>query len=357
MRRAALIALQIVLATPAFAAAAQDPGGRAPVAVVAQRVEAAPFAPRLVLRGRTEADRRVEVSAQTAGLVAAPPIRKGAVVAAGAPLCVLDPGERPAALAEAEAMLLQAQADHEAGQALARRGFTAETDALARAARLETARAMVDRARIDIARLTIAAPFAGVLETDTAELGAFLRPGDVCATLIALDPILLTAFAAERDVDRLTEGAPASATLVTGRAVEGVVRFVSRAADQATRTYRVEVAAPNPDLSIRDGMSAEIMVDLAPVPGHRIPRSALTLDDGGRLGVRLVADGAARFAPVAILGEEAGGVWVSGLPDPADLIVVGQEFVGEGMAVRVASPEEAAGMPPGLAAGASGANP
>jgi membrane fusion protein, multidrug efflux system len=204
---------------------------------------------------------------------------------------------------------------------------------------------MVQRAQIEIARLTIAAPFAGALETDTAELGALLRPGDVCASLIALDPIKLVGFAAERDVEKLAVGAPASATLVTGRRVEGRIRFVSRAADPDTRTYRVEVEVANPDLSIRDGMSAEIAADLAPVPAHLIPRSALTLGDDGRLGVRLVEDGRARFAAVATLGEEAGGVWVAGLPDPAEVILVGQEFVGEGMRVSVTPAEQRGARP------------
>jgi multidrug efflux system membrane fusion protein len=313
--------------------------------VVAATIAAQPHGPRLVLRGRTEADRQVEVKAQVSGLVVSEPIRKGAVVAAGAPLCVLDPGERPAALAEAEAMLKQTELDYSAGQTLAKRGFSAETEILSRGAKLEAARAMVQRAQIEIARLTIAAPFSGALETDTAELGALLQPGDVCASLISLDPIALVGFVAERDVEKLAVGAPASAALVTGRQVEGRIRFVSRAADPDTRTYRVEVEVANPDLSIRDGMSAEIAADLAPVPAHLIPRSALTLGDDGRLGVRLVADGRARFAAVTTLGEAPGGVWVAGLPDPAQVIVVGQEFVGEGMRVTVSPAAEREARP------------
>jgi len=162
-----------------------------------------------------------------------------------------------------------------------------------------------------------------------------LQPGAVCATLIALDPILLVGYAAERDVDKLAVGDPATARLANGRAVEGAIRFVSRAADEATRTFRVEVAAANPALDIRDGMTAEIMVALSAAPAHLVPQSALTLDDAGRLGVRLADGGAARFVPVTIMGEAAGGVWLDGLPPRATIIVVGQEFVSDGHPLTV----------------------
>lgn len=330
-------------------ASAQDAGAgaRPPAAVVAVASVAQPFQDRIVLRGRTEADRRVDVPAEISGLVASPPIRKGARVAAGDPLCVLDPGERPAALAEARAYLRQMEVEHEAALRLSQRGFTAETESLTRAAKLEGARAQLMRAELDMRRLTIAAPFDGMLESDTAELGALLQPGAVCATLISLDPILLVGFAAERDVDRLAPGAPASARLANGREVAGTIRFVSRAADEATRTFRVEVAAPNADGAIRDGMTAEIAVALPPRPAHLVPQSALTLDDAGRLGVRLADGGVARFAPVTILGEavggkDGGGVWLDGLPPEAQIIVVGQEFVSDGHRLAVTLADTAA---------------
>ncbi len=332
---AALAAAAAVAAADETIPAAEPAVARATVEVVAVRSTARPYEDQLVLRGRTEADRRVDVRAQIAGLVSSEPIRKGAIVKRGDPLCELDPGERPAMVAEAQANLRQAQVEYDAAVQLSQRGFTAETESLTRAARLEAARAQLLRAEIDIERLRIVAPFAGVLESDTAELGALLQPGTVCATLISLDPIALVGFAAERDVDRLRVGAPARARLVTGRMVEGTIRFVARSADDETRTYRVEVAAPNAALDIRDGMTAEVMIGLPSAPAHFLPSSALTLSDAGRLGVRVVQGGEARFMGVEIMSDAPGGVWLAGLPDEVEVIVVGHEFVTEGSAIEV----------------------
>ena len=68
---------------------------------------------------------------------------------------------------------------------------------------------------------------------------------------------------------------------------------------------------------------------------HRLPQSALTLNNDGQLGVRLVGpDDIVAFAPVEVLRDEVDGIWVSGLPERADVIVVGQDFVTRGVRVK-----------------------
>ena len=316
-----------MLAWPAPPAAAAQP---APTAVVTLRSVAEPHGRILVLRGRTEADRTVEVRAEEDGLVADEAVRRGTVVKAGDVLCRLAEGERPAALAEARAAVIQAESDYQAAERLSERGFTAQTETLSRLARLEAARAQLLRAQLAVDRLEMRAPFDGVLEEDGAERGALLRPGDLCATVTAIDPMLLVGYAPEREVDSLSVGMPATGTLVTGRQVEGTVRFIARSAEPQTRTFRIEVAVPNPDLAIRDGITAEIVVRLDGVKAHRLPQSALTLGDDGTLGVRVADDGTARFMPVQVIDEVAGGMWVTGLPETVEVIVIGQEFVADG---------------------------
>ena len=307
---------------------------RPPVKVVAYRSTAQPVQGAVLMRGRTQAHRSVDLRAETPGLVISDPKRAGARLAAGDVLCQLDPGEREARLLEAEARFAQAQADADAAEALVTRGITAENTAIARRAALQAAQAAVRAAEIDMDRLTLEAPFDGVLETDAAEIGSLLRIGDECASIIALDPIKLVGFVAEADVDSLSFGQTAFARLVSGREMAGSISFISRSADDTTRTFRVEIMAQNPRGEVRDGLTAEIIVPLASGEAHLAPQNALTLDDAGRLGVRLVQDGRARFAPVEILRESREGLWLGGLPAQADIIFVGQEYVADGRAVE-----------------------
>lgn len=321
------------------------------IEVRAMRSRAQALERRLELRGVAEAARRVEVRAQTEGRVISTPKRKGARVAKGELLCRIEPGGRPAELASVKARLAQAEADARASGTLARRGFSAEVKVAADTAALEAARSAVAAMELDLARTAIGAPFTGRLEGDAAETGVLLQSGDVCATLIDLDPIRLVGFAPETEIFALKPGLAVEARLLDGTAIAAKLTFVARSADLDTRTYRVEATAQNAAEKVRDGATVLMRISKAPASAHRLPHSALTLNDAGRLGVRLVergqdADGEpverARFAAVEVLRDDKDGVWLSGLPERANVILIGQEFVGDGSLIRARYKDDAA---------------
>lgn len=317
------------------------PDARA-VPVVARTFTARMIENAVILRGQTEAARSVEVRAETSGKVVSEPIARGAAVTAGQVLCRLDEGTRAATLAEAQARLAEAQLNNRNAEALQAGGYSAETRTISTRATLQGAEATLEAAQRDLARLDITAPFAGVLEDETAELGSLLQPGGLCARVIQLDPIRLVGFVAEADVGRVTLGAPAGGRLVDDRDVIGTVSFVARSADTATRTFRVEITVPNPDLAIRDGQTADIAVATKGTMAHLIPGSALTLDDTGALGLRIVdTDSRALFVPVQVMRDTVDGIWVSGLPETAQVITLGQEYVVDGVLLAVTLQEAA----------------
>ena len=337
-----LAALFVLAVLPVFGAHGADENTETPGASVAVlKSSARPFVDTLVLRGRTEANRSVDIQSEIAGLVTSPPREKGSLVKAGDTLCQIRTGDREAEMTEANARLIEAQTEFEAAEQLSQKGFASTTAAKNKSALLEAAKARVLRAEINLKRLTITAPFDGILISDTAELGSLLQNGSVCASLIALDPIKFVAFAPERSVDALKMGAEVDAKLITGRKLKGEITYIARSADRDTRTYLVEAETANEDLSIRDGMTAEMLISLDGVDAHYLPQTALTLDNDGQLGVRLAVNDVARFLPVEVLRDEPQGVWISGLPETADVIIVGQEFVidGQKLSVTYVDPE------------------
>ncbi|MEM8537795.1 MAG: HlyD family efflux transporter periplasmic adaptor subunit, partial [Pseudomonadota bacterium] len=143
-----------------------------------------------------------------------------------------------AAVRGAEAALVSAEAGLKAAQS----GLESVAAGIeAAVAGRQSAQALVDSAKREIERLRITAPFAGLLESDSAELGSLLQDGNLCATVIQLDPMMLVGFVPETQVALLEMGAPASGKLASGDMVEGEVVFISRAGDEVTRTFRVEI--------------------------------------------------------------------------------------------------------------------
>ncbi|OWY04116.1 efflux RND transporter periplasmic adaptor subunit [Thioclava sp. IC9] len=330
-------------ATPAEQAQQVEETGTPAVPVQAMVSTAEPLDQGVLTRGQTEAARRVEVRAETTGKVISEPLGKGAQVEKGQLLCKLDPGTRPAALAEAQARLTEARLNATAAERLKEGGYRSETATASAQSALEAATAAVEAAQTELARLEITAPFAGLIEEDTAELGSLLSAGGLCATVIQLDPIKLVGYVPETEIDRVQSGAMVGARLATGREVMGKVTFVSQSADAATRTFRIEAEAPNGDQSIREGQTVEMIVAADGTKAHFLPASAMTLNDQGKLGVRLAVDGVARFAPVDFLRDTPEGVWLAGLPESATVIVVGQDYVTEGSPVAVTLVDHAPG--------------
>ncbi len=407
---AGIVYMLIMERDAVFRFAGIDPAGEAEVASVSKNTETTETAPdedaikrvsvvvmssraqvidsAVVLRGRTEAVRQVTVKAETSGAITSEPLRKGAMVEAGQVLCEIDAGTRTAQVTEARARLASARAglpvararvteaealrveadiNNRAATKLIEGGYASESRVASTRASVSTAEANVESARSgleaatsiveaaaaavalaekEMERITIEAPFAGLLETDTAELGTLLSAGAPCATVIQLNPMKLVGFVPETQVEKVELGAPAGARLVSGTELSGAVTFLSRSADPLTRTFRVEIEVPNPGLLIRDGQTADIGIAAAGEPAHLLPASALTLDDHGLLGIRHAAMGEtgpeAAFLPVLFLRDTPEGVFVAGLPEEVDVIVVGQEYVTDGVPLKLTWREEGA---------------
>ena len=291
----------------------------------------------IILRGRTEAARTVITRSETAGVVVAAPATEGSFVAKGQILCRLSVDARQAALDQTRAALKSRQLQREAAAQLAEKGFRSQTQVLEAQANLDAAQAGVRQAEIVLNQVNIRAPFAGVFDKRDAEIGTYLAPGQACGTMIELNPLLVVGDAPETEAGKLRVGATAQARLVSGQILTGRVRYVSREADAQTRTYRVEIVAQNPGNSVRSGLSSDLRIEAGSGSAHLVPVSALVLDAAGRQGIRQIVNGdRVAFAPVTVLEETSGGVWVSGLKGSVQIITVGQSFVADGQKVKVA---------------------
>ncbi len=346
-----LLAVVAWMASPYFGFGAQKGvSGAAPAAVRpgesekprmrvrARWSEARPVARQLVLYGHTEADRRVQLEAEIEGRILALPVAKGDLVRAGEIIARLDPRDRAAWVREAEALVLQRERDYEAARRLGAKGYRSENRVAQALAQLEEARARLERARFELSRTEIRAPFAGILERREVEIGDYVKVGEPIGTIVDLDPLVIVADLPEARLAGVRPGLTGRARLRDGTELEGRLRYMAREADAATRSFRLEFAVPNPDLAFTAGSSADLLLELEPVPAHEIATSTLTLGDDGRLGVFLLDDGdRVRFLAVTIVRSERSRLWVTGLPERARIVTTGQGFLTEGQRVEVAA--------------------
>ena len=289
----------------------------------------------LTLRGRTQNKRSVMVQSQISGLVVDRPIERGDPVKKGDLLCQISVEDRRVRLAESLARAEQAKIDFDGALKLAAQGLQSETAIAESKARLAASRARLKESELALARTNIIAPFDGVVEKSHMEVGQYVVPGSACVTLVDLDPMLLVGQVAENELLSVKVGQIATAKLPEGIQVSGAVTFVAKTAEPGTRTYLVEAHVDNSDASIPSGVTAQIAIPVDSMLAQKISPALLVLSDTGQMGVRTInADNIVEFNPVDILRDEADGIWVTGLPAVAKVIVVGQQLVVAGEKVE-----------------------
>jgi len=297
-------------------------------------VHAEPYRRVLIVSGRTEANKTVAISARGPGIVEELPVVKGSTVPVGTVVARLADEGRSSALKQAEAIFAQRKAEYEAATRLTATGANPRLGLIASKSAVDTAAAALEMAQVEVDKKVLTTPVAGIVDQIPVERGQTVAEGRLVATVIALDPIVVAAEVSERSIGRVEVGRAAEVHLVSGRTVVGRVSYVSRAAAEKTRTYRIEVEAANPENAIAAGLTAEVSIAADPLPAVRLPRSVLSLADDGTIGVRTVEAGErVAFHKVDILDDTPDGLWLGGISDRARVIVAGQEFVRAGETV------------------------
>lgn len=297
----------------------------------------------IVVRGQVEPNREVTVRAETTGRIADVVAVEGRPIKAGEVIVRLEMNDREARLAQIEASLREHRRAYDAAKTLGQRGFETQRRLDETWAQVQASEAELARIRLDIDNTTIRAPFDGVLEDRRVELGDYVGMGDEVAMIVDNDPVIAGVRIAQQDVSAVVLGSTAEVALMTGERVTGTIRYIAARGDDATRTFRVEIELANPEGAIASGISAEARIPTGSISGHFLSPAVLALDDSGAFGVMTVdAGNRVAFHPVSVVQAQADGVWVTGLPATARIIVVGQGFVRAGDPVQ---PVPAAPLP------------
>jgi multidrug efflux system membrane fusion protein len=294
------------------------------------------------IAGHTEADKRAELATRAQGVIAQLPVKQGQHVKAGDLILSLDNADKIAAVDMASQVVSQRQAEMDAAERLAKTGNIAKLTLDGARSALSTAQSQLEAARAEKDKTEVHAPFDGVVDKVPVEKGSAVQSGAQVATILSLDPIIASGEVSERDLDYIKLGDEAEIRLIDGRTVKGKIRYISREASTATRTFRVEVAVPNADLKIPAGMTTEVTLHGAPVSATVLPRSVVTLNAKGDLGVRAVGpDDKVAFYPIDIVDDMPNALVLGGIPGDARIIVAGQDLVADGDKVKAVEADAA----------------
>ncbi|MBP7799332.1 MAG: efflux RND transporter periplasmic adaptor subunit [Thermoanaerobaculaceae bacterium] len=131
--------------------------------------------------------------------------------------------------------------------------------------------------------VTLTAPFGGTVTAKTVVEGHQVEPGTELFTLTDLSRVWVVAEVHEQDAALVRVGQEVELTRPNGPAARlgGRVALIEPTLDPASRTLRLRLELPNPDLALRPGMFVDATIRAGEVAGVAIPDSAV-LDTGTR---------------------------------------------------------------------------
>ena len=261
------------------------------------------------LYGRTAADRETNLGAEIAGRVAEVLAKRGSFVHKGDIIVRMEKNDLPQLLLRAKTLYKQREIEYEGAKKLAAQGFQGKARLAEAATALTDASTNVFTIKLQLEKTVIIAPISAIAD---------------------INPLIIKADVTERDGSKVKLQQVAKVRLVSGEEIEGKVRYISRVANAATNTFRIEVAIDNADLRLSAGGSAELSLPLRQEWAVKLSPSTLALDEKGVIGVKTVVDKHVVFVPIDILKADAEGSWLTGLGKHPEVITVGQGFVRAG---------------------------
>jgi membrane fusion protein (multidrug efflux system) len=347
--RAALLALLVAAAaagcsangqaaTEAVAKAKADADAAIPVEVASPvRGEViATYSGTATLEAEADAEVVAKVSAEVRRLA----VEEGDRVRAGQLLAVLDDRQLRLQAAQARAALAKAERDYKRQVELHQKGLVAAGAFENLKFDLDNLRAAYDLAQLSLSYTEIRAPFAGIVSARHVKLGQTVQLGERLFRVTDPTPLKAEVFVPERELQRLKIGQQATVQLdaLGGRAFPASVALVSPTIDATTATFKVTLQVDDKAGLVKPGMFARVgIVFERRANALTIPRAA-TLDADGTTTVFVVAEGKARNREVKLgLSNGANVEITSGLKPDEQVVVVGQNGLKDGNAVRVVS--------------------
>ena len=289
---------------------------------------------KLEVSGHTEPNKLIHLRAELSGKIDAISVKEGQLVHKGQLIASLELRDKQIQLQKALALQTERKNAHARTKKLVASKLQSQNALEQSLSLLKSAQAEVASVQLALERTKIYAPFTGLVNQLDIEIGTFVESSTQIATLIAIDPLVISVNIPQQVYSRVKLGQTANIQVINGEKRTGTVKYLSSLANNNTRSFKAEIEIANKDGSLPAGLSAKVTIETEMKKAHFISPALLSLDNDGYLGVKTVnVRNLVEFHKINIINSESTGLWVSGLPDMANIITVGQGFVRAGTQV------------------------
>lgn len=315
----------------------------APVPVSTETVEPVTWEPGIDAIGTSLSVRGVDLAIESGGLVRELLFAANDTITEGQHLVQIDDDSEKASLAAAEAALTVALAEARRAATLSQRGVGAANTVETADAQAESARAQVAQVQTSLDSKKLTAPFGGVIGIPQIEIGQYVTPGTIYATLQDLGQMRVDFAVPEQQIADLTLGGAVAVTTEVGDfSATGKIIAIEPRVDANSRMVSVRAEVENPSGTLYPGQFLRVRISLPKEEGViAVPQTAVssTLYGDSIYVIRPgEGEGALKVEQVFVtLGRRTGAriEVVKGLTAGDQIVTSGQNRLTSGASVKI----------------------
>lgn len=308
----------------------------------------------LELQGNVMTKQNVLIYPEVAGLLEKVYVKEGQRVSKGQVLARVDDAGSREQLAQLEVNAQLAKTTYERQKRLWDQKIGSEIQYLQAKTNYESLENQVAQVKKQLAKFNITAPFAGVIDDVLKDEGTVVAPGQGAEIfrIVNLRNMYIETDVPETYVANVTKGKKVSVEFpILGKEIDTKVRQAGNFINPANRTFKIEVAVPNNDGSIKPNLTAKLKInDYTNNKAIMIPQSIVSENGKGQQYVFIIdgkktvkdsngkdrAQGTSKQA-IITTGKTQGDLIevLSGIAPGSEVVSEGARTVKEGQTVNI----------------------
>jgi RND family efflux transporter MFP subunit len=297
------------------------------------------------LQGNVMTKKNVLIYTQMGGLLTDVYVREGQSVKKGEILARIDDGGLEQQLAQMNIQTALAKTTFERQERLWNQNIGSEIEYLQAKSRFEGQEKAVGQMQSQLAKSVIRSPFSGIIDNIITEQGTVVAPGQSqILRIVNLQDMYIETDVPERYIPTVTKNKNVLVEFpVLNKTVEAKVRQAANYINPENRSFKVEIAVPNQDKTIKPNLTARLKInDYTNENSVLIPQSIISENANGQQYVYTVSAktganiGTARKVIIET-GKTQGSVIevLKGIKSGDEIILEGARSVKDGQQVKV----------------------
>lgn len=299
----------------------------------------------LELQGNVNTKKLLTVYPEYSGVLTRVYVKEGQQVTKGQLLAKVDDGGMSQQLAQAQIQANLSKTTFERQERLWNQKIGSEIQFLQAKSNYEAQAAAVGQMQQQIAKTNVKAPFSGTIDEVLTEQGSVVGAGQsTLMRIVNLDDMYIETDVPERYITDVVKNKIVEVEFpVLGKKINTKVRQAGDVINATNRTFRVEIAVPNKDHSIKPNLTAKLKInDYTNENALLIPLSIISENAKGEQYIYVVGEknnnneGVANRVIIET-GKSQGDLIevLTGIENDAEIIKEGARTVKDGQTVKV----------------------